>query len=213
MDASCFEQRDGNHAARGSLQGFRAWRLRSAVRARTTMCPLRKKMQDAGWSRRHQRRGGFTNASLFAQAGSAGQLPVRNVRVTGGDRGIYAFLRDTGSRPWWGLPRAISRFGTRTHGAQPDHGGRDAQDIVQWRTARGCFPAALGGHYGGETIGAATVPVFHGEHQEAASDHGGFRLDRASVHASYAMFLGRRDPRGRHPGPVRLRIGLFGAEP
>ena len=89
--------------------------------------------------------------------------------------------------------------------------GLNARDIIQVSYGYGLFTGGLGGHYGGECIGAATVPASTGNTKRQLQLLEDFGVTGLLCTPSYAMLLGDAV---REAGlKLKLRVGVFGAEP
>jgi phenylacetate-CoA ligase len=93
-------------------------------------------------------------------------------------------------------------------------GGVGPGDVVQNAYGYGLFTGGLGFHYGAEAVGAAVIPTSGGftDRQLLALQ------DLASTvlccTPSYALHLAEAiEEAGLRPADLRLRVGLFGAEP
>ena len=89
--------------------------------------------------------------------------------------------------------------------------GLDSKDIVHVSYGYGLFTGGLGGHYGGECIGAATIPVSAGNTKRQLQIMEDFGSTALLCTPSYAMLLG--DAVQEQKLNIKLRVGVFGAEP
>jgi phenylacetate-CoA ligase len=90
--------------------------------------------------------------------------------------------------------------------------GATKNDIVHVAYGYGMFTGGLGGHYGGEAIGAATIPASSGNTKrqlQMFTDYGSTVL---LCTPSYAMHLGDAVAQGGIKDKLKLRIGVHGAE-
>ena len=91
--------------------------------------------------------------------------------------------------------------------------GGTADDVLHVAYGYGLFTGGLGLHYGGERLGATVVPASGGNppfQLQLMEDLGAVGL---ACTPSFAMLLAeRRDTEGGRDG-IRLRYGVFGAEP
>jgi phenylacetate-CoA ligase len=95
-----------------------------------------------------------------------------------------------------------------------DAGGATADDIVQVAYGYGLFTGGLGGHYGGTTLGAMTLPMSSGNTFRQLNTMMDFGTTALLCTPSYALFIAeyaREHAIDVAGGP--LRIGFFGAEP
>lgn len=101
-----------------------------------------------------------------------------------------------------GAARAISAAG----------GKKD--DTIHVSYGYGLFTGGLGLHYGAEHLGATALPASSGNTQRQIQMLQDFESDIICCTPSYAMFIGEtiRDM-GIDPKSLKLRAGIFGAEP
>ncbi|MCE1174565.1 MAG: phenylacetate--CoA ligase [Propionibacteriales bacterium] len=95
-----------------------------------------------------------------------------------------------------------------------DAGGATADDIVQVAYGYGLFTGGLGGHYGGTTLGAMTLPMSSGNTFRQLNTMMDFGTTALLCTPSYALFIAeyaREHDIDVAGGP--LRVGFFGAEP
>jgi len=92
--------------------------------------------------------------------------------------------------------------------------GANRNDFIQIAYGYGLFTGGLGLHYGGEKIGASVIPVSGGNtarQLQLMSDLGTTVL---ACTPSYALFLAEAiQENGIDPGSIKLKAGVFGAEP
>ncbi len=91
--------------------------------------------------------------------------------------------------------------------------GATKNDVLHVSYGYGLFTGGLGGHYGGETIGAATVPVGTGNTKRQLQIMEDFGSTVLLCTPSYAMFLGDAVREAGLRDKIKLRVGVFGAEP
>ncbi|MCL2513672.1 MAG: phenylacetate--CoA ligase [Oscillospiraceae bacterium] len=92
--------------------------------------------------------------------------------------------------------------------------GAAKTDVFHVSYGYGLFTGGLGLHYGSETIGAATVPVSAGNTERQVEIMRDFGSDVLCCTPSYAMFIGETLKKMNiDPKSLKLRIGIFGAEP
>jgi phenylacetate-CoA ligase len=126
---------------------------------------------------------------LHASSGTTGKQTV--VGHTRGDLGIWT--------------ECMARCLTMT--------GLGRGDIIQISYGYGLFTGGLGGHYGSETIGAATVPASAGNTQRQIELIADFGVTGLLCTPSYAMVLGETVRGMGLRDRLKLRVGVFGAEP
>ncbi len=92
--------------------------------------------------------------------------------------------------------------------------GATKNDKVHVSYGYGLFTGGLGLHYGAEYLGATTIPVSSGNTKRQVQILQDFKSDILCCTPSYAMFIGEtvRDM-GIDPKSLKLRAGIFGAEP
>jgi phenylacetate-CoA ligase len=92
--------------------------------------------------------------------------------------------------------------------------GATRDDIIQVAYGYGLFTGGLGLHYGAEKIGASVIPISGGNTKKQLQLMEDFGSTLIACTPSYAAFLGESlieekvDPRS-----IRLKAGIFGAEP
>jgi phenylacetate-CoA ligase len=86
-------------------------------------------------------------------------------------------------------------------------------DIVQVAYGYGLFTGGLGGHYGAEYIGAATVPASTGNTKRQLQILEDFGSTVLLCTPSYAMLLGDAVREAGIKGKLKLKSGIHGAEP
>ena len=91
--------------------------------------------------------------------------------------------------------------------------GGTKSDYIHVSYGYGLFTGGLGLHYGGEKLGATTIPVSSGNTKRQVQIMQDFGSDILCCTPSYAMFIGEtiRDM-GIDPKTLNLRAGIFGAE-
>ena len=92
--------------------------------------------------------------------------------------------------------------------------GATISDFVHVSYGYGLFTGGLGLHYGAEKLGATAIPVSSGNTKRQVQIMQDFGSDILCCTPSYAVFIGEtvRDM-GIDPKSLRLRAGVFGAEP
>ena len=91
--------------------------------------------------------------------------------------------------------------------------GVTRQDVMHVSYGYGLFTGGLGGHYGGETIGCATIPVSVGNTKRQLQIMEDFGSTVLLCTPSYAMLLGDAVMAAGIRDKIKLRVGVFGAEP
>lgn len=92
--------------------------------------------------------------------------------------------------------------------------GVHKNDIVQVAYGYGLFTGGLGLHYGTENLGATVIPISGGNTQKQLQLMQDFGSSVIACTPSYALYLAEAmKESGIAPESLKLRIGIFGAEP
>lgn len=92
--------------------------------------------------------------------------------------------------------------------------GATRHDFIQIAYGYGLFTGGLGLHYGGEKIGASVIPVSGGNTSRQLQLMRDFGTTILACTPSYALYLAEAiEESGIRPDELRLRAGVFGAEP
>jgi phenylacetate-CoA ligase len=92
--------------------------------------------------------------------------------------------------------------------------GVHKSDIVQVAYGYGLFTGGLGLHYGTENLGATVIPISGGNTKKQIQLMQDFGTSVIACTPSYALFLAEvMQEMGIDPGSLKLRVGIFGAEP
>lgn len=95
-----------------------------------------------------------------------------------------------------------------------DAGGVGPSDIIQVAYGYGLFTGGLGGHYGGTTLGAMTLPMSSGNTFRQLNTMADFGTTALLCTPSYALFIAEyAREHGIDVASGPLRAGFFGAEP
>ncbi|MEW6720836.1 MAG: phenylacetate--CoA ligase [Thermodesulfobacteriota bacterium] len=93
-------------------------------------------------------------------------------------------------------------------------GGTTSKDVVQNAYGYGLFTGGLGAHYGAEKIGAAVIPISGGNSKRQIMLMQDFGSTILTSTPSYALNLAEvMAEEGVDPATLKLKCGLFGAEP
>jgi phenylacetate-CoA ligase len=93
-------------------------------------------------------------------------------------------------------------------------GGVTKGDIVQNAYGYGLFTGGLGAHYGAERIGASVIPMSGGNTKKQIMIMQDFGSTVLTSTPSYALFLAETaEEMGVDFKALKLRVGIFGAEP
>jgi phenylacetate-CoA ligase len=92
--------------------------------------------------------------------------------------------------------------------------GANRNDFIQVAYGYGLFTGGLGLHYGGEKIGASVIPISGGNTVRQLQLMHDFGSTVLACTPSYALFLAEAiQESGINRDDLKLRIGVFGAEP
>lgn len=92
--------------------------------------------------------------------------------------------------------------------------GVHRNDVVQVAYGYGLFTGGLGLHYGTENLGATVIPISGGNTQKQIQLMQDFGTTAVACTPSYALFLAEAmHEQGVDPTQLKLRVGIFGAEP
>jgi phenylacetate-CoA ligase len=87
-------------------------------------------------------------------------------------------------------------------------------DKVHVAFGYGLFTGGLGAHYGAERLGCTVIPMSGGQTEKQVQLIQDFQPDLIMVTPSYFLnILDEMDRQGIDPREIRLRTGIFGAEP
>jgi phenylacetate-CoA ligase len=92
--------------------------------------------------------------------------------------------------------------------------GANRNDFIQVAYGYGLFTGGLGIHYGGEKIGASVIPISGGNTVRQIQLMHDFGSTVLACTPSYALFLAEAiQESGINRNDLKLRVGVFGAEP
>ena len=91
--------------------------------------------------------------------------------------------------------------------------GMHQGDVVQNAYGYGLFTGGLGFHYGAERIGATVVPISAGATERQLMIMEDFGTTVLVCTPSYAVYLGEKMEQMGVRGNMKIRMGVFGAEP
>ncbi|NLP11212.1 phenylacetate--CoA ligase [bacterium] len=92
--------------------------------------------------------------------------------------------------------------------------GVHRNDIVQVAYGYGLFTGGLGLHYGTENLGATVIPISGGNTEKQIQLMQDFGTTAVACTPSYALHLAEiMQAMGITPDQLKLRVGIFGAEP
>lgn len=127
---------------------------------------------------------------------------------------IHASSGTTGKPTVVGYSRADIELWAEVVARSLTMAGIHSGDTIQIAYGYGPFTGGLGLHYGAEKIGATVIPISTGNTKKQLQFMTDFRASVLACTPSYAAHLGESILKeGIAPEDVRLRIGVFGAEP
>ncbi len=92
--------------------------------------------------------------------------------------------------------------------------GISREDFIQIAYGYGLFTGGLGIHYGSEKLGATVIPVSGGNTKRQLQLLQDFGSTVLACTPSYALYLAEAiEEHGFKDGDLKLRVGIFGAEP
>ena len=91
--------------------------------------------------------------------------------------------------------------------------GGSSEDIVQISYGYGLFTGGLGAHGGAEKLGATVVPTSSGNTARQIQTMADFGSTILCCTPSYAMYLAEAIKEMGYEGKMKLKAGVFGAEP
>ncbi|MGI6113435.1 MAG: phenylacetate--CoA ligase family protein [Mahellales bacterium] len=93
-------------------------------------------------------------------------------------------------------------------------GGTTKHSVIQIAYGYGLFTGGLGVHYGAERLGASVIPISGGNTKRQIMLMKDFGTTVLACTPSYALYLAETmEEMDIKPGQLRLRYGIFGAEP
>lgn len=91
--------------------------------------------------------------------------------------------------------------------------GLDSKDFIQVCYGYGLFTGGLGAHNGAQRIGATVIPASTGNTQRQMQTMVDFGSTALCCTPSYAMYLGEALEEAGLTDKIKLKAGIFGAEP
>jgi len=92
--------------------------------------------------------------------------------------------------------------------------GGSSDDIIQIAYGYGLFTGGLGVHYGAEKVGATVVPISGGNTNRQVMLMQDFQVTMLACTPSYSLYIAEvMEEMGVDPASLKLRAGIFGAEP
>jgi phenylacetate-CoA ligase len=202
---------------REALEAIQLKRLQNVVeRVYATVAPYRKKMDDAGVKPSDikrlddLRRLPFTTKDDLRDNYPFGMFAVPLERIVR----VHASSGTTGKPTVVGYTKrdidTWAELMARTLTCAGVHRG----DIVHNAYGYGLFTGGLGFHYGAERLGATVIPISGGNTKRQIMIMRDFGSTVLTCTPSYALNIAEviKDS-GIEPSELRLRVGIFGAEP
>ncbi|HEY9059027.1 MAG TPA: phenylacetate--CoA ligase [Pseudobacteroides sp.] len=92
--------------------------------------------------------------------------------------------------------------------------GANRESFIQVAYGYGLFTGGLGAHYGAERVGASVIPISGGNTSRQLQIMKDFGTTHLACTPSYALYLAEAlEEAGFKKGDLKLRAGVFGAEP
>lgn len=92
--------------------------------------------------------------------------------------------------------------------------GVEKNDRIQIAYGYGLFTGGLGIHYGAEKVGATVIPISGGNTKKQLNLMSDFESTVIACTPSYALYLAEAmEEQGIDPAKLKLKTGIFGAEP
>jgi len=126
---------------------------------------------------------------------------------------IHASSGTTGKQTVVGYTRADIDVWNECMARSLTMAGVTKEDIVHVSYGYGLFTGGLGGHYGGETVGASVIPASTGNTKRQLQMFEDFGSTVLLCTPSYAMYLGEAVQQAGIRDKIKLRVGVHGAEP
>ncbi len=92
--------------------------------------------------------------------------------------------------------------------------GASKESVIQIAYGYGLFTGGFGAHYGAERIGASVIPISGGNTKRQMQIMKDFGTTVLACTPSYAMYMAEElEEAGIKPSDLKLKSGIFGAEP
>ena len=92
--------------------------------------------------------------------------------------------------------------------------GAGKESVIQIAYGYGLFTGGFGAHYGAERIGASVIPISGGNTKRQMQIMKDFGTTVLACTPSYAMYMAEElEEAGIKPSSLKLKSGIFGAEP
>jgi len=127
---------------------------------------------------------------------------------------LHASSGTTGKPTVVGYTRNDLQIWSETVARSLTMAGVTKSDIIQIAYGYGLFTGGLGLHYGAEKVGASVIPISGGNTKKQIQLMVDFGSTAIACTPSYAAYLGESLIKsGIDPARVKLKAGIFGAEP
>jgi len=204
-------------APRGEMQALQSERLRDTVeRVYHNNLGYRRKMQEAGLVPADIRdvndlhKLPFTTKSDLRDGYPFGMFAVPMSEIVR----LHASSGTTGKPTVVGYTRKDLNTWAEVVTRSLCMAGAHRNDVVQVAYGYGLFTGGLGLHYGTENLGAAVIPISGGNTEKQIMLMQDFGSTIIACTPSYALHLGEvMREMGVAPESLKLRVGIFGAEP
>ncbi|MDR1117516.1 MAG: phenylacetate--CoA ligase [Oscillospiraceae bacterium] len=202
--------------SRGEMRELQGGRLRDAVgRVYKNVAAYRKKMDDAGITPEDIKgiddleKLPFTTKDDLRDTYPFGMTAVPMEEVTE----IHASSGTTGKQTVVTYTQNDVDLWAEVAARSITMAGGTKKDIVHVSYGYGLFTGGLGAHYGGQTVGAATIPVSAGNTKRQLQIMTDFGSTILMCTPSYALYLAEAIEEAGIKDQIRLKTGIFGAEP
>ena len=127
---------------------------------------------------------------------------------------VHASSGTTGKPTVVGYTKADIRLWAELMARTLTAAGAHKKDVIHNAYGYGLFTGGLGAHYGAEEIGATVIPISGGQTKRQITIMRDFGSTVLLSTPSYALNIAEEmQEMGVSPADLRLRVGVFGAEP
>ncbi|UCG79315.1 MAG: phenylacetate--CoA ligase, partial [Nitrospirota bacterium] len=203
--------------SRGSLEALQAERLKDLIkRVYTKVPPYKKKMDDAGVgpddieNLDDLRKLPFTTKDDLRDNYPFGLFTVPLDDVVR----VHASSGTTGKPTVVGYTKKDIETWAEVMARTIACGGATSKDVVHNAYGYGLFTGGLGAHYGAERLGATVIPISGGNTKRQIMIMQDFGSTVLMSTPSYALNIAEvMQEMNVDPSTIKLKVGLFGAEP
>ncbi len=203
--------------SRGSLEALQAERLKDLIkRVYTKVPPYKKKMDDAGVgpddieNLEDLRKLPFTTKDDLRDNYPFGLFTVPLDDVVR----VHASSGTTGKPTVVGYTKKDIETWAEVMARTIACGGATSKDVVHNAYGYGLFTGGLGAHYGAERLGATVIPISGGNTKRQIMIMQDFGSTVLMSTPSYALNIAEvMQEMNVDPSTIKLKVGLFGAEP